>query len=1181
MTLTDYHAKYFAYELTKRCPSDSLEKLSSTLSNAQVDLNPHQIEAALFAFRSPLSKGAILADEVGLGKTIEAGLVLSQKWAERKRKILLIVPSSLRKQWNDELQEKFFLPSIILEAKSFNQYIKDGNLNPFEQEDKIIICSYHFAKAKSPYIKKTKWDLAVIDEAHRLRNVYKTSNKIAREIKDSLAEVPKILLTATPLQNSLLELYGLVSIIDDHVFGDLKSFKANYAKVSREQDINENELGLVEPKKEMFDDLKNRLKPVCIRTLRRQVLEYINYTERKPLTQKYIPTEQEVDLYDGMSEYLQRPKLYALPFSQRQLMTLILRKLLASSSFAIASTLSKLVFKLDELIVYARASTPVKGEETIGIEENFEAFDTMSDEWLDDEEKEADEDKTEKAVFTPEDIKAMEQERTDLQGFCNLAKEIYTNSKGEALLTALKKGFEMTAELGAKKKAIIFTESTVTQKYLAETLLAANGYKNKIVLFNGSNNDDKSKEIYKSWLERNKDTDKITGSKTADTRAALIDYFRDEAEIMIATEAGAEGVNLQFCSLVINYDLPWNPQRIEQRIGRCHRYGQKHDVVVINFVNLKNAADQRVYELLDQKFNLFKGVFGVSDEVLGSIESGVDFEKRIAGIYQTCRTTADINKAFDNLQEEMDESIKSNLSDTRQKLLENFDAEVHEKLKINKKEGEAYLDTYNRWLWDITRYYLGDNAEFAEHEYSFTLKHNPFPGTDIDPGPYKIGKNIEDAHVYRPGHSLAQRILGEIKNKSLAEAEVVFDCTNNPTIISVLKPLVGTSGVLKVSNYTVEAFEAEDAVIVSAITESGERIEPDIIKKIFSLSVKSLAPQAIKAGQHKILEELEYKSVGTVTEKITERNGAFFDDEVGKLDNWSEDMKKALELDLKKKRFQSSVAFVQQSKEKTALISQKLQKLLDSYLEQDFEREVYLHKKAELMSEKKSLEEKIITLEQRQTGWIEPLREWIKEAQTGEKIARGYDLIPKKVIAKKMFGSNLLLSSQNLRLEPEKIVGEKSEIVSPIVGEKSLLPYSSEGEKSSETREKSLPIVGKNLVSSDSFEEENPWVMLREAKQLFETLRIKNTSLFQESVLVVGRPGFEPGTLSLKGTCSTSWATDPGVSWKFKVYKVCKVQLIDRLLTEKMIHYTIIKIKCLVHTHLRTLDFRLYNFITL
>src|SRR3989338_4914692 len=898
--LTDHHAQYFAYELTKRCSSNSLEKLSSTLSNAQVDLNPHQIEAALFAFRSPLSKGAILADEVGLGKTIEAGLVLSQKWAERKRSILLIVPSSLRKQWNDELSEKFFLPSIILETKSFNQYVKDGNLNPFNQEDKIIICSYHFTRSKSPYIKQTKWDLAVIDEAHRLRNVYKTSNKIAREIKDALAEVPKILLTATPLQNSLLELCGLVSIIDDHVFGDLKSFKANYARVSREQDIYENEVGLVEPKQEMFVDLRNRLKQVCIRTLRRQVLEYINYTERKPITQDYVPTEQEVELYDGMSEHLQRTKLYALPFSQRQLMTLILRKLLASSSFAIASTLGKLVYKLDQSIADTKAKTAHRDPDTASLLQDFEALPEMSDEWIDDEEGGDDEDEKEQKALTEKDIVLMEQEKADLERFRNLAQVIYTNSKGDALLTALKKGFEMTAELGAKKKAIIFTESTITQRYLAENLLGKNGYEGKIVLFNGSNNDDKSKEIYKSWLARNKDTDKVTGSKTADTRAALIEYFRDEAEIMIATEAGAEGVNLQFCSLVINYDLPWNPQRIEQRIGRCHRYGQKHDVVVINFVNRKNAADQRVYELLDQKFKLFKGVFGASDEVLGSIESGVDFEKRIAGIYQTCRTTEDINIAFDKLQEEMDESIQSNLSDTRQKLLENFDAEVHEKLKINQKESQSYLDTYERWLWDVTRYYLGDNADFADHGYSFTLKNNPFPNEDIDRGPYKIGKNVEDAHVYRPGHSLAQKILNEIKTKEIVGAEIIFDYSNHSSIISVLGPLVGKSGILKVSNYTVEAFEIEDAVVVSAIDEAGEIIDQEIIEKLFSLTARVVGSTTIAAGSRLKLDELDERTTDEIAGQISQRNGTFFDHEVEKLENWSDDVKKALELDLRK-----------------------------------------------------------------------------------------------------------------------------------------------------------------------------------------------------------------------------------------------------------------------------------------
>src|SRR5579864_128898 len=188
MNLTDYHAKYFAYDLTKRCPSDSVEKFAGAVASAQVDLNPHQVDAALFAFRSPLSKGALLADEVGLGKTIEAGLVISQKWAERKRRILVITPSNLRKQWHQEVTEKFFLPCRILESRSYNEAIRNGNFRPFEPMDKVVICSYQFARAKAAEVHATPWDLVVIDEAHRLRNVYKPSNVIANTLKSALAQ---------------------------------------------------------------------------------------------------------------------------------------------------------------------------------------------------------------------------------------------------------------------------------------------------------------------------------------------------------------------------------------------------------------------------------------------------------------------------------------------------------------------------------------------------------------------------------------------------------------------------------------------------------------------------------------------------------------------------------------------------------------------------------------------------------------------------------------------------------------------------------------------------------------------------------------------------------------------------------------------------------------------------------
>ncbi len=256
MTLTDYQAKYIATELTRRFPPDSVEKIAATLVDAQVDLNPHQIDAALFAFRSPLSRGALLADEVGLGKTIEAGLVLSQKWAERKRRILAITPSNLRKQWYQELNEKFFLPCRLLESKSYNAAVKQGCLRPFEAPE-IVICSYQFAKSKASDVQVIPWDLVVIDEAHRLRNVYKPANVIANVLKLALAGKDKLLLTATPLQNSLLELYGLTSFVDEHIFGDLKSFREQFANLNHDQ---------------VFDTLKARLRPVCHRTLRRQPL---------------------------------------------------------------------------------------------------------------------------------------------------------------------------------------------------------------------------------------------------------------------------------------------------------------------------------------------------------------------------------------------------------------------------------------------------------------------------------------------------------------------------------------------------------------------------------------------------------------------------------------------------------------------------------------------------------------------------------------------------------------------------------------------------------------------------------------------------------------------------------------------------------------------------------------------
>jgi superfamily II DNA/RNA helicase len=874
MTLTPYHAKYFAFELTKRVASDSIEKLASALVDAKVDLNPHQVEAALFAFRSPLSKGAILADEVGLGKTIEAGLVLSQKWAERKRKILIIAPANLRKQWNQELQDKFYLESIILETKSFNQQINNGNLNPFDQKDQVAICSYQFAKTKAPYLRHIKWDLVVIDEAHRLRNVYKNNNVIAKTLKDTLEPFPKILLTATPLQNSLLELYGLVSIIDDHLFGDLKSFKAQYRRADKYVDSG------------IYEELKERLKPVTKRTLRRQVLEYIQFTSRKAFVFEFFPSDSEHQLYTLVSDYLQRERLYALPASQRQLMTLVLRRLLASSSFAISGTFKRLEEKLLD-VLKRHQENPLELEDFLN--EDYEDYDELKDEWEDEAETPAEK------WYSEDELLEIKVEADLLGSFAQLAESIQVNSKGEKLIAALETGFEEGTKLGAAKKAIIFTESKRTQAYLAE-LLSKRGYTGKIVLFNGTNSDKGSRTIYQKWLAQNKDSDKASGSPSADMRAALVENFRDDSEIMIATEAAAEGINLQFCSVVVNYDMPWNPQRIEQRIGRCHRYGQKHDVLVINFLNKRNAADEHVYRLLNEKFNLFSGVFGASDEVLGSLESGVDIERRIAQIYQTCRTTEEITKSFTELRQELEENITQAMDSTKEKLLENFDEEVHEKLRINLAQSREYISKYETYLWKIAKYSLKEKASFNEENLSFKIRS---PSLNAPIGNYKLGNKVLPNHYhFRINHPLAQEILNRWSNKSLAVQEVTFDYTNSPTIISALEPLLNKTGWISAYQLEIESFDKEDYWIAVGLTEAGEWIDSELIKRFFSLNAQLGSAQELDSENKELIEQKLDEEMDAAKEISLSKNGKFFDQEYDKLEHWADDMKISLEREL-------------------------------------------------------------------------------------------------------------------------------------------------------------------------------------------------------------------------------------------------------------------------------------------
>jgi Helicase conserved C-terminal domain len=466
------------------------------------------------------------------------------------------------------------------------------------------------------------------------------------------------------------------------------------------------------------------------------------------------------------------------------------------------------------------------------------------------------------------------------------------------LLKALGVAFEQTAQLGGAQKAIIFTESRRTQNYLLR-VLADSSFSEGIVLFNGSNTDDRSKQIYAAWLERHQGTDRVSGSRTADLRSAIVDYFREEGRIMIATEAGAEGINLQFCSLVVNYDLPWNPQRIEQRIGRCHRYGQKHDVVVVNFLNRKNEADQRVFQLLSEKFQLFEGVFGASDEVLGAIGSGVDFEKRIADIYQNCRQIEEIKSAFDQLQLELNFEISEAMTRTRRQLLENFDDEVREKLRVSNETSKAYLGRFERLLMQLTQHELNGHAEFLD-DSSFRLKSSPFAHSngEIPLGLYELPRRSGEAHLYRLGHALADAVVAQAKERALPVAEVRFDYSEHEGKVTVLEPLLEQSGWLSLSLFTVESLDqAEVYLIFAAMTDGGRELEEDAARRLISLPGRVLGPTSADGAS--LLESITQQKQDVIKRTISERNARFFEAEAEKLDGWADDLKLGLEREIK------------------------------------------------------------------------------------------------------------------------------------------------------------------------------------------------------------------------------------------------------------------------------------------
>lgn len=927
-SLSEFQQLYHINRLRLRHPKWEQQGTNQALIEAKIDAIPHQVDAAMFAFRNPIAGGVILADEVGLGKTIETGLILSQMWAEGKRSFLIVSPKSLRHQWREELKNLFDLKAEIVDTSIYKR-IASGNLrDPFKAEAKIVVTNEHFVEKYPEAVRQGQWDLVIIDEAHKLRNVWKAGKndaKRAKAIRRTIEPYRKLLLTATPIQNNLMELFGLVSFIDPLVLGSAESFQRLFKNIPEE--IQEERLA----------DLRSRMSRFFKRELRKNVLTYIQYTVRNPITISYNPSDEEEELRERFEEYLRSTGSLAIPASASHLLRLVYLKLLASSSFALKSSLLNLYKRLmlhsvfiKRKDVFEKLESMIQSALTLdggrkahelelfekklykGVrKKNFDglAADLHEESLLEDlAEDESDiplnyEDEAIDEASTEEESKVdpgkLLHEASLILEFIVLSRKISENKKAKALISTLTKQFEKARNEGWPEKAVIFTEFRATQDYVLTALESMGiNLETEVVIFNGSSGD-------------------------AESRKKLVDEFRSTKKIFLATEAGAEGLNLQFCNLIVNYDLPWNPQRIEQRIGRCHRYGQKLDVVVVNFVNEKNIADKRVLELLQEKFSLFKGAFGASDEVLGLIESGTDFEREIMKIYLTCRSPEEIQRAFDRLMNDNREFVDQKMTELRQNILNTFDEEVQRKLKVLHEKTVHEIGAVQRCVRDIVLSAGGTSVTFdgkvvRSDSGKFGLDGNRAYTFDR----MASGKELELLHAHSTPLDEIAKIL-----PSKGHVDFLYSGRHN---VALVAPLVGTSGRFAVYKVNLSGIDQKELLIPIFCDHNGNFFTSEVALKIpgISSTIKSADEDVVFENVDEILNQAIRDSVA----EFHQYHEELYDEEIEKVERYFDDLQelKKFEIDdvqkeielLKKER--NSVPFAAKKD-----INSRIQKLKD------------------------------------------------------------------------------------------------------------------------------------------------------------------------------------------------------------------------------------------------------------
>jgi len=883
MSLHAFNQRILAEDLVRIRRPDDRDRYAAAQRQARIDPNPHQIDAVIFALRRLREGGCILADEVGLGKTIEAGLVIAQSRAEGAQRILLIVPKSLIGQWQGELLNLFGIQA----RENDSSFFAPG----------VYLVGREFAgseRGATPLGAVPPFDLAVIDEAHEIfaglhkrygrDGIYDESSDealMAHRVRGFLRSTPVLLLTATPMQNSLAELWGLVQYVEPTgtLLGDIATFRKVFC--------DEDDRTLV-PGQE--HELQRRLAIVLQRTLRRQAQEFLDrpFTQRRCRLYEYAMSDAERSLYDDVTEYLLEPTLYAFSGRQRRLLLIGFHRRMASSIPALAASLENVAARLRRLQTGLRSDDAVVA-------------------MLGDLEDEGEIEEPSEEPAPPIDSDTLAAELTRVENFVERAQSLPNDAKARSFQEAIKVILDLGRDGRGSGKAVVFTESITTQEYLRGLLLAIGLGEEDITLFRGVNDHARAQQAHARWQheEGARLPQGVRPTREVAVRLALVHEFRTRSKVLVCTEAGAKGLNLQFCETVINYDLPWNPQRIEQRIGRCHRYSQQRDVTVVNFIARDNEAHRLTFEILSQKLDLFGRVLDASDHVLHEPRTdapeivvsalSVEFESDLRSIYSRSRTLDEVTREIAALRDKISErrdAYEKEYERTSQIIESRFDENVRRVFKRLREDLPDSLADFDRDLADLVDGYLTTHAvAYRRSDEAGRVVFDVAPAAVL---PVEIGdgrrfatgdaRGLTDAESLNLVHPLVCAAIAQAQTWA-GGGSVLLQIP--PDSSPELATLAGKPGLLRVVLVDYAGFEPVQRLVAAAVV-AGSPIDPSLAARIVRLKATD-SPVFTIPVDAQWLDDAVDEAVFVDQRQVEEGEQQHFEQAIGQLERFVED----------------------------------------------------------------------------------------------------------------------------------------------------------------------------------------------------------------------------------------------------------------------------------------------------